>query len=784
MKLKTLFSAICLFIITSVAAKDVVHFCGYSPEYVELYYPIVDQFIMGDPSMSPFFHCPLSTYCYDTDALNSTSENLKEWRRFLDINISEEKLKELIYNTPLETYQQSLDGDTTVTIAAITEDKRDGFLRYMLFAKASEYVQSVRSGGSGWRQGEQTDDETGRMQQLLEKALKSYGEVNSPFLKNRYGFQMVRLAHYLQESEASIAFFNNYVTLDPAFPYMYYRALEQKSGAAYNLEDMPQATKGFLDVYVNLPSRRLECAASLRFSGFGNLNTTTEFDLDKNELDAYYFLRAFNQGGNVAAEMLSLEKLNPQSKLLKVMAIRQVDKLQYTVFQDLNEGYIYYDLEKSDIKNIEALQGLAKRQLNNFKNKDTDFWKVILASSQLSDKNYTDALSILKTIDAKSEMKVQAKQLAFSINVLQVKTKDRSRINTLFLKLKNDADLYSKEAVSSFFFNRMAAIYGKENLVFGLLGRSSHYMNPKDQTWATAIGTLGSAYELQYKNNFVAEDAINPLQRLIDSQSKTDYEKLILKQLKGSPQDFVYDLKGTLYFQENRLSEAIEVFNKIERPFDFYGENIRHQLFSGSITEYFNVSFKSQSDGFADKYATLFPEQIEEGVVMGEYYNDNKLKLAQTFLMLERQVVNDPVNAADYYLMLGNGWYNLSEEGWFVNGLQYLSNNDRNTFLSYNYDTDAAFDQQDSSFINQSIVYFKKALETNGNKETKASATFMLAKTHRCAEYFQNANYEHRVEVCGEHYTYFKSLKEDYGDTEYEKLVLKECTWYQAFTSK
>ena len=328
----------------------------------------------------------------------------------------------------------------------------------------------------------------------------------------------------------------------------------------------------------------------------------------------------------------------------------------------------------------------------------------------------------------------------------------------------------------------MASIYGKENLVFGLLGRSRHYMDPKDQTWATAIGTLGSAYVLQYKNNFVTEDAINPLQRLIDSQSKTDYEKLILKQLKGSPQDFVYDLKGTLYFQENRLPEAVEVFNKIERPFDFYGENIRHQLFSGSITEYFNVSFKSQSDGFADKYAALFPEQIEEGVVMGEYYNDNKLKLAQTFLMLERQVVNDPENAADYYLMLGNGWYNLSEEGWFVNGLQYSSNNDRNTFLSYNYDTDAAFDQQDSSFINQSIAYFKKAIEANGNKETKASATFMLAKTHRCAEYFQNANYDNRVEVCGEHYTYFNSLKEDYGDTEYEKLVLKECTWYQAFT--
>ena len=779
MKLRLFYSVLCFFVALNASAKTTTHFCGYSPSYGEMYYPILDQSMLVDASLHPFMHCPWSNYCYVNEPLNTTSENVMEWHRFLGDNISEEETITLVYGTSVTIFKDFLEGKNGRALDKLPKKIAEDFSNYMLLAKDCQGIRSIASGGSGWRQGEDASSEKQNLEVLLERAFAGYQATSLPFLKNRYGFQMVRLAHYLQENEAAIGYFEDYVTLDTANPYIYYRALEQKSGAEFNLKNKLDAARGFAEVYVNLPSRRLQCATSLQFLDFASLDLNVVSGGDVKMKDVLYFLRSFHYDGNIKAEITAIEKQNPDSEYLKLIAVREADKIQYEIFNDVDERYGYGMDSRVTPGSINMVQELAKRQIARSSSDTLDFWKIVLATTLVESKKYTEAIALLDAVQSKSVYYAQAERFTFSIKTLTITNVDSAAINALYLQLKNTEILYEKQAVTAFFFNHVSGLYKNQgNLVFSLLGQVYNNSNSESQAWGDAIGTLGSAYGLSYKNEFIAEDIINELQAVIDIKNKTDYEKLVLSTLKVSPQDYAYDLMGNLKFEQNKLKEAISYYEKIKSPENFYEKNIRTSLFAGAINEKFDRPFAPQSDEFQSKYEALFPTLIKDGKPLDEYYIDNKPKLAQTLLTLERLVVEDHENTSDYFYMLGNAWFNLSEEGWFNNTTLYLGNSSRNTFLEYNYETESDFDQHSSSYINQSITYFKKALTVNGVRETKAKATFMLAKTHRC--YDQNDN-NRTIIVCGDHKAYFTSLKEDYSDTKYQAQVLRECTWYRDF---
>jgi hypothetical protein len=381
-------------------------------------------------------------------------------------------------------------------------------------------------------------------------------------------------------------------------------------------------------------------------------------------------------------------------------------------------------------------------------------------------------------------MYVQAKLLLFSIEILQLKSIDRREVGRLFNQLKSDKQLHESRPLTAFFFNSISDLYKKnDNLVVSLLSSMNYGGGSYQYSWEQTEADLGNHYKLHYKNEFVEEDIIKKLQDFIDLPNKTDYEKLIVSKLQSSPQDYVNELRGTWYFQKDQLDEAISYFKKIENPSVFYGKNIRPELFAGAIREYFDTPFIQQSDKMYLSYKSLFTDDIPK-VERKETYPDNKLKLAQTFKKLEELAISDPENAADYYYMLGNAWYNTSERGWFLNALQYLGNNERNHVLNYNYYSEGQEKGGDSEFARNATKYFEMAIAAEGNIETKAKATFMLAKTNYCFTQERSADYKYSVEVCGDHKDYFETFLNDYSDTAFEAQVIRECSWYRNFLNK
>lgn len=768
------------------ATEKSIAVCGYSPEYEDLYYPIIDQRIVGDPSLFPFLNCPMSTFCEYPGTRTAVQENLDDWRKFFGTNLSEETLYQLIYTKEVDWYRKLATDDSSVSngelVKKINYNLQKSFGRYMLLAKQCEGIRSNHSSGRGWYQGEY-DDTNDQKPELLELALGNYKAETNSFLKNRYGYQIVRLAHYLQENEAALRYFESFLKLEPETPFIYYLALEQRSGAAYNLGHLQEATKGFLEVYTKAPSRRESCALSLKYMDWANPQLNDGFFIENGYAEIESFFKSYYLNGSISREMQKLQYKNPNSPYLEVLAIREVDKLQNRIFNNQYYSWSgYSDSEEIvDSETLKTLQDIAISQIKNENVSRKDFWKIVLSATYLKNSDYTNAEFYTSEISENSKMYVQSKRLSFAIAILRLKSVERDEIGMLFSELKSDKQLYGSRPLTAFFFNAVSDLYKKEgNAIVSLLTSLNYGMDLTEYSWQDIELSIGDHSNLRYKNEFVKDEIIQNLQAFINLPDKTDYERLIMSKLKSNPQDYANELRGTYYFQQNNLDEAISYFKNIGNPSAFYGKYIRPEMFSGAIREYFDTPFSEQSDKINLRYQSLFAEDSQYAE-QGETYPDNKLKLAQTFQKLEALVKIDPANASDYYYMLGNAWYNISERGWFLNSLNYVGNNNRNYVLNYDYYADGERNGKDSEFAKTATKYFQKALTAKGTRETKAKATFMLAKTNYCFTQERTSNYKYKVKVCGDHKGYFEDLKRDYSDTDFEALIIKECSWYRSF---
>jgi hypothetical protein len=764
----------------SVFALDPPVYCGYSEDDFENeYYQLLPQReLVKEERLKLFLHCSDIPFC----AINREhrfDKNLQNWYYFFEEKLEIDELKKLVYENDLDWYASAQNKVKLNEIVGVK--KATAFISYIILAKKTASTASNKNGNyNTWRQGEQNENEDNKPQ-LLNQAISLHDNEKFPFLKQRYAFQMIRLAHYLQNAELALEYFERHIKFDQNNDYNYYLALEQRSGAAYNLGKDQQAIEGFLTVFENLPSRSYNNALSLRNMNWQNYSAV---NADAKYQEAFHFYKAYYLRATAVKEMENLLQLNPNSPYLTILALREANKIQTHIFaaEDLSDTYPYsYDNSYETYEN--DLAEIARSLIANPKTKNKDFWRLILALTELKKENESKTSVILKQISSEGKAKIIAKRLLFAKEVLQIKNIEREKINRLFLRLKNNRELYNS-SVSAFFFNHISNIYYKEGNL--LVGHLAYLKNTylKEGRWEEVTDAL-NASKLQFdKFEFMDDETIlEKFHQFLQQKNKTDYEQLLIQQsTQKNLEDYYFDLKGTYLLSLNQLPEAIYYFKKIENPSDYYDEYYRPELFSGAIKEYFNKNFEEQADGMHEKYKSLFEADLPRYKAMfktenRETYRDNKLKLAEKLLELEKLAKSDTENTADYYYMLGNAWYNLSARGWFINTLFYTGNNSRRSILGYN-----DYEKNEKNELNNSPKewankYYDQVLSAKGSKESRAKATFMLAKNNYC----YSTNDAGKVQVCEEHSGYFQELNTTYKNTQFENEVIKECSWYRSY---
>ncbi|WP_405369613.1 hypothetical protein [Nonlabens sp. Asnod2-A12] len=801
MTFRLLLSKLWLLVLPVVAFGNTVNntngaFCGWDPAWEDNYYPIVDQFSLVSPDFHAFLNCPDSPFCSIQEE-DQRSQNIAEWTAYYKGVFTEKELIDIIYKRPVGWFldQEGFESYNDEVGDKLNKPENLFFKKYLALAKISQHASSDKSNGSGWYQGE-TDyygGDAGKIdkRELLSKALELVATAPDDFMRNRAGFQAVKLSHYLQENEIAIRYFNTILKKSSTGNYMYYRAMEEMAGAAFNINNQVLAAVSYLEVYDQLPDRRYTAGVSLRFLNWNLLENSYDFKKFNENNDVKSFFKAFHGRGNVLREMENISRENVNSPYLDVLAVRWLDQMQSEVFEHTS-NYYYGDDEDSADSNAAALGFFAKDLLKNKNLKNRDLWTLILATTQLYNQENNKALVTLENHKPAVGFKKHFKRLNTAISFMAIKSLDRQAINRSYETIASDLDLHTHKPTVAAFFNHISALYNDaENPIASILTSINYdsYTNNEKYDWAGVGVTHGYSWEYDSKYHYLRDDYINNFDLFISRSNPTAFEKTILKRMKAAPKDYVHDLRGTYYMRKDLLEDAVIEFKQIKKPEVFWEKGLRTEIFSASIKEYMNVPFTSMSNGFHEDYSAVLGENavIEREDLERENYKDNKIKLAETLIKLKQLAQTQPSKTADYYYMIGNAWYNMSYKGWFMNDSYYIGNNNRNELAGSSYgDDDSDESKIDDSFIMyQANDYFLKGLRAeSGSRETKAAILFMLAKTNSCEDgrYDYDTN-TYTFNICGQHKDYFNQLNNEYSDTEYYREVLKECSWFKNYVN-
>ena len=187
---------------------------------------------------------------------------------------------------------------------------------------------------SDWWEKSPTRDST-KMQSLLTQAIKGAQTAKSAFLRLRYGFQAVRLAHYSGDYQQAVALYDQLIQplSNPPDPMVSqskvpWWTLALKAGALQRLDKRGKSLYQFSRAFMNDAENRNLYLQNFKLNGDADWRAALQLATTPEEQSALWFLRGAK---NAALELLPLQeiyKLSPQSPLLTILLLREVNKVE------------------------------------------------------------------------------------------------------------------------------------------------------------------------------------------------------------------------------------------------------------------------------------------------------------------------------------------------------------------------------------------------------------------------------------------------------------------------
>ncbi|OQX99543.1 MAG: hypothetical protein B6I20_09810, partial [Bacteroidetes bacterium 4572_117] len=726
---------------------------GYS------YYNFFNQYLLPDESMHMFLHCPDEAFCLENSV--HFNQNALDWKEYFDGKPSIEDINLFIYKSTIGdfvTLHNIINGvsdknlhnkkllDNTA-FKYLKKHKKENVLAYLVYAKKCENITLKPS--YSWRQGEYYNEfeqyEPDFFNDIIKEGIELYKNEKDIYLKARYGFQLVRLAHYSFQYQEAVDFFDEYVESLKTKGYIYYRALEQKAGALRGLDRYVDANVDFIRVFKNLPDRRVVCLKSLYIDNQNTWNKVASKLTDQTVLN---FVRAFKNGSELN-EMEQILSIDPQSIYLDVLMLRYLNKIESARFSKSSySNYNDFDMDK-----LEKFNRIIK-EISNKRNEKDGLWVLAESYSNLFLNSFDSAKSALKKIPSSSKYFQQAQILDYIIRLEANKDSLSAEIcNNFYVEYSKSAILKENEDIKAYLFKYF----------------SNYYTSVGDKV---AAGLCVNAYDFYSgRYSLINDNCIRQFELFFKKRNANELEKFLIKQAPDNLDEAFAEMRGTFYMQNNQLQKAYKEFKKLTKNFKLkyynaetkvnygYGNDgfalYDASIFSGAVRHYFNTSYLSVCDKTHLKFNFLQGGDIIQ----------NKYDLVKMMILLEKKAEKKDANTGYYYYMLGNVWYNLGPEGWYKQILQvYYGENEPNNTTFFNYT--AKFD------VNIPINYYRLALEHAIDRELEAKIRFMMAKAVQYAENYPQLYYDS-----------YQLLKNKYSDTQYYKDVIDECTYFDRYVN-
>ena len=759
------------------------------------YYNLFSQTLSEAPQYQPFLMTMDNPY-YSTDP-NQKNDNILDWQKSLGISYQQ------AYDLVFKASKQEVDAiikngkSSNSTYNFATSDwvkTHKQSLLYLSYAKYLEpYMAFYYIDNGEWSYVDRPEKNVNNLnyKKVLDVLKKSWNAETDKELKIRYGYQLVRFAHYFHEYRDAINYFNMYVASQGNKNAMYYYALDQKGGAERGLGNFIQANYDFFEVFSHSNDRKL--------SAYQSMNVTQDLDYEKmlnnaktnQEKNDLYLLIGYNNFSNPLAPAKKIIANDVNAPQARILFARSINLIERQYLQQNPEDYywssdqerkkytdlylpvkshrgMYTFLDEPSDKDIEIneLIAVAKSQATNAN--DKEYWNLSVAYLNLLNKNFAETKSYLAKVNSTSKEFQQQK------NVIQVLL-----------------EIFEQKKITDNFENQLMQKYGSIlNYEYPKLPEGEYeYPISEDQKMNlknVILDVLANRYFLQGDkgkafliHNEITQLGSNPdwaiindLEKLDKKSKKSAFEKYLInakvrssswdwreeksKDIQFQLSDYLADFKGTLYLGEMKFDLAKKEFEKIDQKYHTsessyfeYGYDSVHEKETKTWVE-------NQFDGYHNITNKIFgynkiecfncgEDQVIETPYLSEFNfikpKLSKLELTNALIELNKIAKKNSEEGAKANYLLGNFYYNTTTLGYYRylltfdhnngNGPKYNNYGDEyeatNNFFYKNFGWGGNYVDNFSPSEN----YLKKAFASTTNREMKAQLLFALSKNEQ-----------------------------------------------------
>ncbi len=630
-------------------------------------------------------------------------------------------------------------------------------IEYLIFAKK---CQPHVSGKDAWEV-RQRDAEA--MDVLIEEGLGRFKNCRSHFFKQRYAYQIVRLAHYSGQWQRTVDLYNFLLPkIDrQRSSVIFYWTLGHLAGALFQLEKYPEAAYRYSLIFRNCPSKRISAYRSFFIKNDEIWGETLRLCQNDAERAALFALRAADAKTLTVNDLIKIYDLDPQHPALDLMLVGNVQYFEKMLLRTPTTDRKYgltaiAARQKSGQKQLPILLEFVRRAIKERHLENPKLWRLIegyllqLAGrpageveniyNQISEKLHPDDS---ETNDA--ELKKQIEVWRTLQQILAIDANDNQADNAV-IRIRSFDIFKEFPAFEPFLQDWMSSKYAEGErpgkAILAAYSLDAFALNPNlaalDDLLKTARETQKSGIEYEMTG---------------DSSSEKFEAKLL-------------EIKGSFLFNTGHPEAALSTLREISPT--LAADLKKFSPFKISINDCLRCPTAS---------ADLTRREIVER--LGQY--EFEAKAAEATGELNR--------AAENYLQAGLGYFNTS---WF--GYEWDAFDDfRDPENWYRLSAGPVFPfagtpagNRENLDVTRALGFFEHALAVSRDPEISAKAAFMAAKCQQkqwfCSPQCKYKPGSNRVPVLPPEFkTYYLLLKNEFSGTEFYGEVVKECKWFGVY---
>ncbi|MEM9990853.1 MAG: hypothetical protein AAF738_03760 [Bacteroidota bacterium] len=707
---------------------------------------------------------------YGNEAERQQRSNLEIWQQAVCAYAELEDIRKVVYEADVFMLQDALSVLQGVSMNLDGRLKGNSFLDYLLDNKCSETLEYlvfakkcepyVIASTDAW---EERPNQNVPMEALAKQGLKHFRRTQSQFLKLRYAYQLIRLAHYRGDYQETLRLFDDLLPkIDYEQKLIYYWILGHKAGALMRIGRHVEASYLYGVIFKNCPTRRVSAFRSFYVRNDEDWQNCLIRCKDDDERAALYAIRACQGDAYATYEMERIYRLNPESPFLELLLVREMRKLEEDLLGQPGDGGVYSKKNRKYHKKIRDEHGQYVIDLQRFarlcreerKVKNPSLWYIAEGYLEFLAGDYYKAEKTF--LDASRKVKNEAlrEQLEAFSRVLFVAIQEEidSDLEADFYEITRDRVFYAAYPdFEDYFMDKIAELYEDANRLG--LSFQAHY----------------KLRDLRYHPDLeIIEDLIRTLK---NKDERTRFEReLAMGELGNDALKELVNLKATYWMSRGRLRRAMEAFRLINRAdWDEFGQFT-------PFVEHLNDCIHCYEDEF---------------LVIDTLQTFNKGEIVEQILQADSEARLGDELAAKKFYNIGLGLYNMSYFGhaWAAMDF-YRSGNSLRSYIAHRKSgvlplVNTPAGNRENFDVEQAKSYFIEArymaLEQD-DRELAARATFMAAKCDQKSFYLTEYWKPYGRNPIVPPYPYdenYRILKEDYKDTDFYLQAIQECKYFR-----